>query len=819
MKEGLKYIQHIDFLRAIAVILVILFHLDIQLFKGGFIGVDVFFVISGFLISRNIKHELETTGGFGFKNFYIGRVRRLLPTLFLVIFLTFIFGFLLLPPSLFSGFVKSMFFSSFATSNLYFLSETSYFDVTASLKPLLHTWSLGVEEQFYLIFPMVFVLMLRFFKKNWAILTFLILLIIAGLVLNISVSRGFLNQSLISSFISGNQFSENVSSIQFFLLPFRVFEFLLGALIIFLPAFGNKLPVLKTILNLLGLFLIVLSAMVFGNDTSYMSTLNIIPCIGASLFIANAPNFKVAHFYGLSVFKMLGKISYTLYLFHWPIIVFYDFLNGDKTNILENLVLVAVMITISYFVYYKYENPLRIRNPKTQVISNSGLISVLLLCLIIISNIKVDVVNNNGWSWRVEKKLLSNNLKALENPVEYNTMNWGAAGYGDYGFLNASSAPKPDMIWLGDSHAGHYSYGLDLVMSIKNKKSIFMSYGISTLHLPETYHKKIDSNLTNDHLNKVIGLIKRNPQAVVVLSHFWNGEMSMVKVKNEEINILEELTLDAKGYKKVGNKILRFSQILGNRKIIVVGESPFKNKNDLSYIDNLLIPKYISGFSPPSSFEPSSLTFEINSFFKSFFDGNENIQFIDPTKPLCSDGRCLEQENGNIYFSDKDHLSKSGSLKVVESFEDTFLKSITEAKESNSVEEFSQIFIEIGETVDHKSDKIDFESWYNAEPQHRWSSGESAMITFHFDSTKPIKGKLDFDVGIWKNQHVSFYLNDVQIGNKELTGWNKTFSVLFDPNILNKGKNKLKLVFSNSESPSLNDQRIIALAFRSMSIE
>ena len=432
MSKRLKYIHHIDFLRAIAVLLVILFHLDIQLFKGGFIGVDVFFVISGFLISRNIKHELHTSGGVGFKNFYMGRVRRLLPTLFLVIFLTFICGFLLLPPSLFSGFVKSMFFSSFASSNFYFLSETSYFDVTASLRPLLHTWSLGLEEQFYLIFPMAFVLLLKIFKKNWAMLTVLILLIIVGLVLNISVSRGFLNESLIASFISGKQFSENISSIQFFLLPFRAFEFLLGALIIFLPSFVNKLSVLKTLLNLLGLLLIVLSAIVFGKGTSYMSTLNIIPCIGASLFIANAPSFKVAHFYGLPVFKILGKISYTLYLFHWPIIVFYNFLNGDKTNILENLLLVVVMVTISYFVYYKYENPLRIRDPKLQVISNNGLIGMLLLCLIIISNIKVDVANNNGWFWRVDKKTLSN-LKAFENPVEYNTKNWGAAGYGDYG--------------------------------------------------------------------------------------------------------------------------------------------------------------------------------------------------------------------------------------------------------------------------------------------------------------------------------------------------------------------------------------------------
>ncbi len=150
----LKYLDHIDSLRALAVLLVLLFHLDITFFKGGFLGVDVFFVISGFLITRNINHEYTSTQAFNFTRFYYRRVKRLLPSYFLTSIFVFIFGFLLLSPSDLIGLTDSIFAGSIALSNFYFLGESGYFDTAAKLKPLLHTWSLSVEEQYYFIWPL-----------------------------------------------------------------------------------------------------------------------------------------------------------------------------------------------------------------------------------------------------------------------------------------------------------------------------------------------------------------------------------------------------------------------------------------------------------------------------------------------------------------------------------------------------------------------------------------------------------------------------------------------------------------------------------------
>jgi len=818
MELKLEYLDHIDFLRAIAVALVILFHLDIAVFKGGFLGVDVFFVISGFLITRNLNHEFKNTGKVDFRKFYIRRIRRLIPSLLLTVFLSFILSFLFFPPSLFTGFIKSMFFSSIALSNFHFLSETSYFDVSANLKPLLHTWSLGIEEQFYLLYPISLFLLLKVFSKNTYRLVIISSLIVLGLLLNFIVSKGHISEAFISYFISEDNLAESTSSIQFFLLPFRIYEFLLGAILIFIPKNKTIKQSVASTLNIIGLVLIIFSSVFFDSQTQYMSTLNLIPCFGAVLFIRYFPGKSIFSFYNASAFKTTGRISYTLYLFHWPIIVFYKYLYGNETNIIENISLVFLTFIISLVVYQYYEDPLRNNNLKTRIISNHGMISFILFSIIIISNIKLDVLNNKGWLWRVDVKTLES-IKEFENPVEYNKKNWGAVGYNDFGFIGKNGKnTTPDMIWIGDSHAGHYSYGLDSILVKKNNKSVFMSYAISTLHLPDIIHKTIDSTVTKNHLNELLQLINSNPKIPLVISHFWIGEMSMTKIKNPDTGLFENFKMDSLGYNQLCQKIVKLTKLVGDRDVIIIGENPFKGKNDLSYVDNLLVPKYFRKVRSSSVFKPSDHLFQINSYFTKYFEKYKNIHFINPSDIFCADKKCLEQEMGKIYFSDKDHLSKTGSLKVIEVIEQELLNKMVLI--DKTVKHSIDILDYIGpsEIIDHKSSKLIFKNWYNPEREHRWSSGNTSEIELKLNNPKQFKGLIKLNVGIWDQQIIKMFINDFLIESKKLSGWQNTLIYSFDPKIL-KEKNTIRFEFSHAKSPGERDKRVLALAFRTIQIE
>ena len=258
--------------------------------------------------------------------------------------------------------------------------------------------------------------------------------------------------------------------------------------------------------------------------------------------------------------------------------------------------------------------------------------------------------------------------------------------------------------------------------------------------------------------------------------------------------------------------------MVGNRNIIVIGESPFKGKNDLSFVDNLLIPKYSGNVKSSSVFEPSDRLFQINNYFNYYFEKYKNIHFINPSDIFCDDKKCLEQEMGMIYFSDKDHLSKTGSLKVIETFEQELLnfmvltdKSIVQSTEIHD-------FVGPTEKVNHKSTKLIFTNWHNPEHEHRWSSGNSSEIEFNINNPKQFKGLIKLNVGIWDQQIIKMFINGHLIETSKLSGWQKTLSYSFDPKIL-KEKNTIRFEFSDAKSPNEKDKRILALAFRTIQIE
>ena len=237
-----EYRREIEGLRAIAVLCVVFYHLGFPAIKGGFIGVDVFFVISGFLITRMLTKQIEKSGRIDLFGFYVGRVRRLFPALFVTIVISFIAGFFIMGPSDFARFSGAAVHSLLWVSNFFFWAESGYFDATAATKPALHTWSLSVEEQFYLFWPFLLLFAYRF--RSAAAAT----IIVAGIGA-LSLLGNYLMFLPAAETVQklGNplrHFLENPASSIFFLMPFRIFEFAIGAVCLWFVEHVRGVPIL-----------------------------------------------------------------------------------------------------------------------------------------------------------------------------------------------------------------------------------------------------------------------------------------------------------------------------------------------------------------------------------------------------------------------------------------------------------------------------------------------------------------------------------------------------------------------------------------------
>ena len=269
----LTYRPEIDGLRAIAVGAVILYHaritiFDYQPFKGGFIGVDIFFVISGYLITSIILKELVTTGSFSFKNFYERRIRRILPALIFVMLVSLPFAWMYLFSSNFIDFSKSILYSLGFSSNFYFhFSGQQYGAESGLLKPFLHTWSLSVEEQFYILFPIILLISFKYFKK------YLIYILIIGFLISLGLA---------------DWGSRNYPSLNFYILPTRGWEILAGSILAYIEitqGYRSKTKILNLLLPSFGLILIGHSILFFNESTFHPSFYTFSPVIGVCLII------------------------------------------------------------------------------------------------------------------------------------------------------------------------------------------------------------------------------------------------------------------------------------------------------------------------------------------------------------------------------------------------------------------------------------------------------------------------------------------------------------------------------------------------------
>lgn len=429
-----EYRPDIDGLRAIAVLSVLLFHAGFEELSGGFIGVDIFFVISGYLITNLILTQREA-GVFSFGNFYYRRAKRLFPALFVTLLSTFAVACILHSPLQLQRTAGEILAAVASLSNIFFYYQSAgYFDPAAISKPALHTWSLSVEEQFYLLWPTMVVLCTRSGSR---------LMLFGFILLMALISLAFSELTVRSN-----------PNAAYFLPQFRIFEFALGALALWASGHVDRTTNLtRELLLLSGLCLVVYALVVFDEQTSFPGFNALIPCLGAACMILGGRARLLGVLLSNRISVFVGLISYSLYLVHWPLIVFFSYAHFGELEYLDRFLLVGATFALATLSYYLVEAPLRTGHIGRWLPSRGEYAFVCSFFAIGLIIVSANAWANGGWVWRINgyvnevlRASVSTRQEAIGSGICHMKKKGGEATYakhclnGDYLIIGPSTA-------------------------------------------------------------------------------------------------------------------------------------------------------------------------------------------------------------------------------------------------------------------------------------------------------------------------------------------------------------------------------------------
>ena len=684
---NINYRPEIDGLRAIAVISVIFYHANVvifdeKLFKGGFIGVDIFFVISGYLITSLILKELNTTQSFSFMNFYQRRVRRILPPLFFVMLLCFPVAWVHLGPGNFIDFSKSILYSISFSSNFYFWDMgQQYAAANSLLKPFLHTWSLSIEEQYYIIFPIFLFIIFRYLR-NYLLL--------------------FLIVSFIFSLLLADWGSKNYPSATFYFLHSRAWELIAGSFLAFSEIYQhykkNNL-IIQNSLSFIGFFIILFS-IIFGKTYfPHPSFYTLAPVLGVCLVILfSNKNTFISKILSTKFFVGTGLISYSLYLWHYPIFAFARINELDPGNILNFLTLIIPIIILSILTYFFIEKPSRNRETKFKIILSS-----IFLLLIVIITLNLLVINKDGFKKRMPPLLQGINfntppwklLKNDNNEICHNKKN-GCV-------FNPSSKKKVFMI--GDSHPAALMFNLkDRVVKRNYSFTTFTLDGclyFKGFNLINKHTKIIDKKCNNDYFLELDNMLKNQQNSIIILSGRFPLYLNNSRFDNQEggvengdwpylyhslgqFNNIQSSFRNSIHTISKNNKIILIYPIpeVGlniKDKILATSQKNIFLKENYNF-DDFLEPKKVFTTSYSTYIQRTKSSFDLLNSIK-----GKNIYKIYPHELFCNNqikNRCMTHNNKHIFYWDDDHTSLQGSkmindliLKEIKKIEIDFNKS------------------------------------------------------------------------------------------------------------------------------------------------
>lgn len=612
-QSHLKYRPDIDGLRTLAVVPVILFHAGFHAFSGGFVGVDVFFVISGYLITSIILSELEQ-GRFSIISFYERRARRILPALFFVMLCCLPFSWLWLEPADMKDFSKSISKVTQFTSNIYFYRNSGYFDTATELKPLLHTWSLAVEEQYYLLFPLLLLLVKRF-GKIWI-----------GAVITLIA---------ISSFLVAQYYSSTKPMAAFYLLHSRAWELMIGALVAFNYTDHNinrHTQNHSQYGSLLGFLLICASIFLYEKSLPYPSFYTLAPTAGTALIIAfNTKNTLVSKILGSKPFVSIGLVSYGAYLWHQPLFAFFRHAFLDDVPIYAMLLLVVASFVLALLTWKFIERPFRnkTRFNKKEIFGYGISISIFIATL---GNF---VTENDGFPSRYTR-LLTGDIGHDEffQYQNYRYLRCESPSVANdslirNGFLRCrqSKPGVPEVILLGDSHAEHLFIGL-----AEAKPNLNIAY----------YLKAGVPYVTNKQFDTIFNEIINNGQAQhIVIAMFYYG-----KQNSKDFGLYDGLSITIKKLLNAG------------KTVSLVGDVP---KFDFSPVYCTVSKENINSRYCQLSNEKLIIQRQVYDPILNKLANEFNVKYITIDAPLCQQEKCLMTDGTSIFYRDDHHLNILGS--------------------------------------------------------------------------------------------------------------------------------------------------------------
>lgn len=625
--KALAYRADIDGLRALAVLAVVIFHLNKQWLPGGFVGVDIFFVISGFLITGIVARQ-AAAGTFSFVDFYMRRVRRILPAALLATLTTLVFGSIFMLPDDAKALSISAVASTVSAANIYFWKflDTSYFAASSDTVPLLHMWSLGVEEQFYLVWPTLLLFTLKLWGRG---ATMAVALVLAAV-----------------SFIYGQLTLASDPTFAYYMLPSRAGELLLGGITFFLAdAVKESIKEVYTqALAMLGALLLAWSLAFIRETEGFPGFISIVPALGAALVLASGSfnSTYVGKILSVKPMVAIGLVSFSLYLWHWPVLAFYRYGFGEP-DALGYFICLLAMAGLTLFSYFMVEVPFRSkRNWKfTLAIPASASLALALAGLLYMNDGVLSVVSPSGY-----QAALASNRSGSDPAAELPYVCQNAFKpelFTSPKCLLGDISKAPSAILVGDSNAAHFAGYLNIIalkqgLSMRNvEHSACPPFPgqRSVRYIKEGYKVSCPS-----YFAEVLNQIAKYDTVIVGASWPSYHHVDKVAFFDDFDAMLDELGKSGK-------------------KIIIALKAPTFNAIDRQCSEKALKIPYLDCGKRTTL--PDTGEMRVNQEIIKRIQGRENVSYFGVRDLICDGVSCSAFSGTTQLYYDSGHLSRVGS--------------------------------------------------------------------------------------------------------------------------------------------------------------